>query len=138
MRIVFADSGYWIALLDNRDSLHSRALALSGKSIADQLVTTSLVIVEVFNFLSTRGEHMRLRAVEWARSIHSTANIDVVQHTNEQLWTAVERYAARSDQTWSLTDCASFLVMEERNITEALAYDRDFEQAGFIALLREN
>ena len=41
------------------------------------------------------------------------------------------------DQTWSLTDCASFLVMEERNITEALAYDPDFEQAGFTALLRE-
>ena len=39
-------------------------------------------------------------------------------------------------QTWILTDCASFLVMEERNITEALAYDRDFEQAGFTALLR--
>ena len=33
-------------------------------------------------------------------------------------------------------DSASFLVMEERNITEALAYDRDFEQAGFVALLR--
>ena len=40
----------------------------------------------------------------------------------------------------SSLDCASFLVlvMEERNITEALAYDRDFEQAGFVALLREN
>ena len=37
---------------------------------------------------------------------------------------------------WSLTDCASFLVMEERGITEALAYDRDFEQAGFVSLLR--
>ena len=28
--------------------------------------------------------------------------------------------------------------MEERDITEALAHDRDFEQAGFRALLREN
>ena len=44
---------------------------------------------------------------------------------------------ARGDQRWSLTDCASFLVMEERNITAALAYDRDFEQPGFTALLRE-
>ena len=30
----------------------------------------------------------------------------------------------------------SFVVMRERGITEALAYDRDFEQAGFTALLR--
>ena len=51
---------------------------------------------------------------------------------------AVERYAARPDQTWSLTDCASFIVMEERNIVEALAYDKDFKQAGFSALLRED
>ncbi len=29
------------------------------------------------------------------------------------------------------------LVFGERGITEALAYDRDFEQAGFVALLRD-
>ena len=29
-------------------------------------------------------------------------------------------------------------MMEEWGINEALAYDRDFEQAGFVALLREN
>ena len=58
--------------------------------------------------------------------------------TDAQFRTAVDRYVSRPDQSWSLTDCASFLVMEERNITDALAYDRDFEQAGFRALLREN
>ncbi len=40
----------------------------------------------------------------------------------------------RSDQRWSLTDYTSFLVMEECGITEPLAYDRDFERAGFVAL----
>ena len=47
-------------------------------------------------------------------------------------------YADRLDQRWSVTDCSSFLIMEERGITDALAYDRDFEQAGFRALLRES
>ena len=36
-----------------------------------------------------------------------------------------------------LTDCISFVVMEERGITDALAYDQHFVQAGFRALLRE-
>ena len=36
---------------------------------------------------------------------------------------------------WSLTDCISFIVMQERNISEALTTDRHFEQAGFIRLL---
>ena len=48
-------------------------------------------------------------------------------------WVAVQN---PDDQRWSLTDCSSFLLMEQRGISEALAYDRDFEQAGFIPLLR--
>ena len=136
MRVVFADSGYWIALLDNRDALHAHALAFSGELIVDHLVTTHMVVVEVLNFASNSGAYMRQRAGEWAKSLRVKPNVEVVWHTEEQFWAAVERYEARQDQTWSLTDCASFLVMEERNITEALAYDRDFEQAGFVALLR--
>ena len=42
----------------------------------------------------------------------------------------------RLDKEWSITDCASFLVMQERGITEALTSDRHFEQTGYIALLR--
>ena len=45
-------------------------------------------------------------------------------------------HRARPDKGWSLTDCVSFLVMQERGIRQALAYDQDFEQAGFMALLR--
>ena len=49
----------------------------------------------------------------------------------------MNRYVSRLDQRWSVTDCASFLIMEELGITDALAYDRDFAQAGFRPLLRE-
>ncbi len=40
------------------------------------------------------------------------------------------------DKEWSITDCASFEVMQARGISEALARDLHFEQAGFVALLR--
>jgi predicted nucleic acid-binding protein len=48
----------------------------------------------------------------------------------------VELYARRPDKAWSLTDCISFVVMQEHDIREALTGDRHFEQAGFIALLK--
>lgn len=48
---------------------------------------------------------------------------------------AVERYRSRPDQTWGLIDCTSFLIMEQKGITDALSADRDFQQAGFGALL---
>jgi len=44
-------------------------------------------------------------------------------------------YAERPDKAWSLTDCISFVVMEERGIRDALGLDRHFEQAGFRLLV---
>jgi type I restriction enzyme R subunit len=63
-------------------------------------------------------------------------NITVVPQTRDLFRRAVDRYENRGDKEWSLTDCASFLVMEELGIKEALAHDHHFEQAGFTALLR--
>lgn len=51
---------------------------------------------------------------------------------------AMERYRDRVDKTWGLTDCTSFLIMEQKGIAEALSADRDFQQAGFSALLLES
>jgi len=45
-------------------------------------------------------------------------------------------FQRRPDKTWSLVDCASFVVMQKRGITEALTSDVHFEQAGFIRLLK--
>jgi predicted nucleic acid-binding protein len=36
-----------------------------------------------------------------------------------------------------LTDCISFVVMEDEELTEALTGDHHFEQAGFTILLKE-
>jgi predicted nucleic acid-binding protein len=41
-----------------------------------------------------------------------------------------------SDKGWSLTDCSSFILMEQERLTAALTYDRHFTQAGFQILLR--
>ena len=48
----------------------------------------------------------------------------------------LDLYANRSDKKWSLTDCISFIVMKQEALTEALATDDDFAQAGFTALLK--
>ncbi len=136
MTAVFADAGYWIALWRPRDALHERAATVADNLGAIAVVTTQLVLTETLNALAATGEFYRRFAVQMVREMEQDPDVEIVPQTDGQFRAAVERYAARSDQRWSLTDCVSFLVMEERNITEALAYDRDFEQAGFTALLR--
>jgi predicted nucleic acid-binding protein len=74
--------------------------------------------------------------VELIRSIRANPNIRVVPQTSLQFQDALALYEQSSDKKWSLTDCALFLVMRELGITEALAYDEHFKQAGFVALLR--
>ena len=138
MTEIFADAGYWIAVLDRDDELHERARSVTGRLASCRTVTTQMALVEFLNFMGRAGEHKRKLASEMVERLESSPNVEVVPQTSVQFKAAVERYAFRLDQRWSVVDCASFLVMEERNITEALAYDRDFEQAGFVALLREN
>ena len=136
MRTVFADSGHWIALLHPRDQMHERAKAVAGSLDSVAIITTQMALAEALNHLSKEGERLRHLAVQMVRGLEESPDVEVVPQSDIQFRAAVDRYASRGDQRWSLTDCASFLVMEERGITEALAYDRDFEQAGFAALLR--
>ena len=137
-RALFADSGYWIAIMHTDDQLHLQARRVASRMASVQIVTTQMVLTEALNYMSELGEHRRSFASDMVRGLGDAPNIEIIPQTDAQFRAAVERYAARSDQSWSLTDCASFLAMEERGITEALAYDRDFEQAGFVALLRQS
>lgn len=46
-----------------------------------------------------------------------------------------ELYSNRLDKDQGVIDCISFVIMQERNLTDALTSDHHFEQAGFKILL---
>lgn len=137
MNEVYADSGYWIAMLNRHDQWSLAAVRATRQTRGRRIVTSEMVIVEFLNGVARYGAQSRSQAVITARSLYNNPNIEVIKQSSIQLAAAVERYSQRIDQRWSVTDCASFLIMEERGITDALAHDRDFVQAGFRALLRE-
>lgn len=136
MAELFADSGYWIALIDRRDQIQARARAASSRLNEVEIVTTQMALVETLASQAGSGERARLAATRLVEHLVENPLVEIIPQTDTQFQAAFERYAARTGQRWSLTDCASFIVMEERGISEALSYDRDFEQAGFTALLR--
>jgi predicted nucleic acid-binding protein len=137
MRRLFADSSYWIALLNPKDGLHSKALDVSRVLGLMHIVTSEMVLTEVLNAFARKGEVLRAVGCSLVGQIRSNPNADIVPITSAALQLSITRYCSRGDKTWGLTDCTSFLIMEEQGITEALSADRDFVQAGFRALLLE-
>jgi len=134
MPAVFADAGYWIALVNPRDMLHDRAAEYAGRLDRSRTVT---VLVEVLNGFSESGTRLRTKAAELAQAVVDDPNTDVVPQSPKLFWEALTLYSERPDKSWSLTDCASFVIMDQRRITEALTHDRHFEQNGYRALLRD-
>ena len=102
-----------------------------------RVVTSELVLVEVLNSFSAKGAHWRRNVAALVQRIVDDSAIELVRQTPQLFHAAFAVYCGRSDKNWSLTDCASFCIMEDRQIIEALTHDQHFEQRGFHALLRE-
>jgi predicted nucleic acid-binding protein len=63
--------------------------------------------------------------------------VATVIYVGEALWDpGWALFVERPDKHWGLTDCISFVVMQDQSITRAFASDRHFEQAGFERLMQ--
>lgn len=134
----FGDASYWIALCDTDDEFHQRASEYSALLELERarILTTQLVLNELLNPRSGTTRTQRLAAVQLIDRINQDPRISIEPQTSAQFNGAFEWMRNRLDKEWSITDCASFLIMQEHGITEALTSDRHFEQAGYIVLLR--
>ena len=132
MSVCFADSFYYLALLNRRDECHERAEALAD-SLEGGTVTTAWALTEVADALSHRAH--RRHVVELVDALRADPDCEIVPPSTGLLERGWRLYVERRDKDWSLTDCISFVVMRDNGITEALTADHYFEQAGFTILL---
>ena len=98
MRVVFADTGYWVALLNPRDELHNKATELSKSLNPVHIVTSEMVLTEVLNDFSKRGDHLRKVATELINEINQNPNITVIPQTDDQFQQGFELYENRQDK----------------------------------------
>ena len=133
---VFLDTAFAIALSVATDEHHKRAEELADQleTEAIHLVTTRAVLLEIGNALSK--QRYRQAAVELLTALEQDGQVEIVPLTENLYEQAFDLFCRRPDKDWGLVDCASFVVMQERGLTEALTTDEHFEQAGFRALLR--
>lgn len=135
MSIVFVDTVAWIALANTRDSLHRYAREIFEQLlVADtSFVTSEFVLVELGNALCS--PEYRLRTALFIQSLRRSNSIEIVASGTELFDCGLKLFSDRPDKEWGLVDCTSFVIMTDRNITEAFTEDRHFEQAGFSKLL---
>ena len=133
MSATFADSFYFLALFNPRDAAHERAVRAS-QDVPNTLVTTDWVLVELADALCDPVN--RVGCIGLVNDLRRSSRVKVEPATRELLNAGWSLYQQRLDKDWSLTDCTSFVVMEQRGIAEALTGDHHFEQAGFRALLK--
>jgi predicted nucleic acid-binding protein len=133
MKVVFADSYYYIAFINERDAAHSDAIEYS-RSFLGRSITTEWVLAEVADALS--APQQRPLFLELLSQLRNQPGLAIVEASHQLFECGLALFEERPDKFWSLTDCISFVVMQEHGLSEALTADRHFEQAGFVALLK--
>ena len=129
--LVFVDTGAWIALALTRDPLHPRARAtweqLLGTGV--RFHTSVPVVLETFTFLDRNAA--RNVALAWKDSLTTVPRLKVLPSTVKDLGQAWSYFDRPDLHKLSAVDAVSFVLMTERRIRVAFAFDSHFATAGF-------
>jgi uncharacterized protein len=132
MNAVFADTSFFLALVNPRDQYHPVAAAMEARLNAP-LITTEWILLEFANAISATNGRRYFEGI--LGDLGGQRDGKIIGADSTMFKRGCDLYNSRSDKKWSLTDCISFLVMETEGLSDALTSDRHFEQAGFKALL---
>jgi predicted nucleic acid-binding protein len=133
MKAVFADTSFYVAVLSPSDAYHASAES-SAHTIRGQVITTEYVLLEVATFFSAMKN--RAAFLELLRVLRNDPETTLLPSSADLWQRGLSLFAERMDKDWSLTDCISFVVMQDLELREALTTDHHFERAGFVALLK--
>jgi predicted nucleic acid-binding protein len=134
MTRVFADTFYFLALLNPRDPAHEDALVFYGDTSL-HFTTTEWVLTEVGDATAIPDARPGFRKL--IELLENDNHVKIIQASHELFHRGLSLYFQRPDKEWTLTDCISFTVMREEGLADALTGDHHFEQAGFSVLIRD-
>lgn len=130
--MIFVDTSFWVALRLRRDDWHDAATSLWREHADSGLLTTDLVRGETWTFLRRRAGHAA--GVGFLDAISSSARVTVVGPPRDSDHTALVWLRQHDEREYSYVDATSFVTMRARRITDALAFDGDFQAVGFTEL----
>ena len=127
------DTSGLLCYFDHDEARHDSARILFD--VATRKVMHSYVLAE-FVALAYARRFSRLATLEYLTDLTVHPDIEVIWVGQILHDNAMQYLKQRLDKGYSLCDAISFLIMQQRNITDALTTDMHFEQAGFQRLLK--
>lgn len=138
MSKLFVDTSGWGNLVDRSQPFHPLAATLYrlARQQNHKIITTNYIMAELVALLTSPLRLTRPQIITFVESLRQSPYIEILHIDAETDTKAWQLLSSREDKNWSLVDCSSFVVMQQKNITEALTNDYHFEQAGFVRLLK--
>ncbi len=135
---LFIDTSGWASLYIPTENYHPQAVKLfqNSRQQKQKIITTNYVLTELVALLYSPLRTPSPRIYEIVDAIKTAPFVQLIYINPEIDTTAWDLCKARSDKSWSLVDCTSFVVMQQLEIQDGLTTDRHFEQAGFFRLLK--
>lgn len=129
MRRIFVDTGFFYALIDQKDINHPKAKNFL-KNNRFPLVTTNFVFDELLTIV--RYDFGHAQAVKLGEKLRASKLCSIFCINRDDEEKAWEVFCKYSDQDFSYTDCTSFAVMNRLNTKEVASFDHHFTIIGFI------
>ena len=133
---VFIDSGFWIALVDQRDQYHSKAKETLKPLLKNhRLCLSDFILFEVLTYLncSLKRHDLALVFLEKAK----TPGISIFMVDELVKAKALAWFQQYSDKDLSITDCTTFVLMKSQGIRLYAGFDEHFQQMGFATIFSE-
>ncbi len=128
---IFADTSAWYAFINRRDPNHKAVKAVM-QAWEGHLVFTDYVFDEILTLVRSRAGHgLAVQVGSLLRTGEGGLLVRVESQDTEDAWA---QFCRDADKDYSFTDCCSFAVMRRLKVTQAVAVDDHFRQAGFVVL----
>ena len=138
MADLFVDTSGWGHIVDPSQEHHSQAAAIyrTARQQRRRIITSNYILTELVALLTSPLRIPRPQIVAFINGLKTSPYVEIVHVDGVLDAQAWQLLTQRQDKGWSLVDCSSFVIMQERGIVEGLTTDHHFEQAGFVRLLK--
>lgn len=124
---VFVDANVFIALINQEDRLHQRALELRDQLRKEKgrLVTSSFVLAEVLTVLSLRVN--KKKAIEFGELVYKkTKFLKIIRPTKGTEELALDYFKRIKSKNISFVDCLTLAIVKIFGIKRIFSFDKDF------------